>query len=156
MIFVTIACVLGAGLIAGVFLAFSSFVMRALASVPPREGLAAMQAINVTVINPLFLSVFIGTAIASLATAAYALFHWQESGSTLLLSAGIAYVVGCFLVTIAFNVPMNDALALLDRDRPESQSQWAEYLRRWTFWNHVRTVASLVSAGLFAASLLVQ
>jgi uncharacterized membrane protein len=37
---------LGSGLVGGVFFAFSTFVMRALARVPAAQGIAAMQSIN--------------------------------------------------------------------------------------------------------------
>ena len=53
---------LGCGLMAGVFFAFSAFVMNALARLPAAAGIAAMQSINITVINPLFMTVFLGTA----------------------------------------------------------------------------------------------
>ncbi|MEH2408541.1 anthrone oxygenase family protein [Nostoc sp.] len=55
---------LGCGLIAGVFFAFSTFVMNALARLQPAQGITAMQSINITVINPLFMAVFLGTAAA--------------------------------------------------------------------------------------------
>ncbi len=55
---------LGCGLIAGVFFAFSSFVMNALARFQPAQGIAAMQSINITVSNPLFMAAFLGTAAA--------------------------------------------------------------------------------------------
>ena len=58
---------LGAALIGGVFFAFSSFVMKALSRVPSAESIAAIQPINVVVINPSFLGSFIGTAMLSLA-----------------------------------------------------------------------------------------
>ncbi len=63
----TLTAVLGSGLIAGTFFAFSSFVMPALARLPAAQGIASMQSINVVVINPLFLGVFVGTAGVSLA-----------------------------------------------------------------------------------------
>ncbi|WP_010496926.1 hypothetical protein [Paenibacillus elgii] len=50
----TYASALGSGLIAGLFFAFSTFVMSALARLPAEQGIAAMQSINVTVLNPLF------------------------------------------------------------------------------------------------------
>ncbi len=61
-----ILCI-GAGTIGGVFFAFSSFVMKALTELPASQGIAAMQRINVVVLNPLFLGVFIGTAVLALA-----------------------------------------------------------------------------------------
>jgi uncharacterized membrane protein len=57
---------LGCGLVGGVFFAFSTFVMRALARLQPKEGIAAMQSINITVINPWFMTALFGTAIAGL------------------------------------------------------------------------------------------
>ena len=64
---------LGSVLVGGVFFAFSSFVMKALARVPSSEGIAAMQSINVVVINPSFLGAFLGTALLSLGVAVLAL-----------------------------------------------------------------------------------
>ena len=57
-----LAGAIGTALIAGAFFAFSSFVMGALGKLPPAQGIAAMQSINVVVINPWFMSAFIGTA----------------------------------------------------------------------------------------------
>jgi uncharacterized membrane protein len=57
-----LVCAIGSGLIAGVFFAFSSFVMKALDRIPAAQGIAAMQSINVVVLNPLFLGVFLGAA----------------------------------------------------------------------------------------------
>ena len=54
-----LVCV-GAGLVGGVFFAFSAFVMKALAELPAAQGIQAMQRINVVVLNPLFLGVFVG------------------------------------------------------------------------------------------------
>jgi hypothetical protein len=54
-------CALGSVRSAAVFFAFSNFVMPALARIPPAEGIHAMQAINVTVLNQLFLGIFMGT-----------------------------------------------------------------------------------------------
>lgn len=56
------ASVIASALVAGVFFAFSVFVMRALASMAAARGILAMQRINVTVIHPLFLGVFLGAA----------------------------------------------------------------------------------------------
>ena len=47
-----------------------------------------------------------------------------------------------FVVTMVFNVPLNDALAAADTSSPEAASLWARYLKDWTFWNHVRMAAS--------------
>jgi uncharacterized membrane protein len=63
------------------------------------------------------------------------------------------YVVGTFLVTILFNVPWNNALAAVAVDDPGAANVWARYRVRWTAWNHIRTAAALVAAGLFTLAL---
>ena len=88
----TLAAALGAGLIAGAFYAFSTFVMRALLRVPPLEGMAAMQSINVAGINPLFLGVFLGTAAACAATGGMAGLRWERRGAGSLLAGSLLYV----------------------------------------------------------------
>lgn len=144
---------LGCGLIAGVFFAFSTFVMRALARRPPAEGMAAMQAINVAVINPLFLGVFLGTALACVALMISAIVRWHEPGAIYWLVGGALYLFGTFFVTMAFNVPLNNALASLAPTAPEAASRWADYVARWTVWNHVRTAAALVAAAVLTIAL---
>jgi uncharacterized membrane protein len=144
---------LGSGLMAGVFFTFSSFVMKALARLSPAEGIAAMQSINVTVINPLFMAVFLGTATASLVVAVAGLLRWSEPGALYLLAGGVLYLAGCFVVTGAFNVPRNNALAAAAPGDPDAHSLWADYLSSWTAWNHVRTAASLAAAAVLTLAL---
>lgn len=153
LFFLTLFAALGSGLIAGAFFAFSSFVMKALARLAPPAGIAAMQSINIVVINPWFMAAFVGTAAAGVALAIAALTRWQQPGAAWLLAGGLLYVLGCFLVTMAFNVPRNDALAALAPSDPESARQWAGYVASWTAWNHVRTAASLAAAASFTLAL---
>ena len=152
----TILSALGAGVVAGVFFAFSTFVMGALGRLPAAHGIAAMQSINVVVINPLFLGVFIGTAGLCALLVAAALFTWQQPGAMLLLVGALLYFVGTFLVTMFFNVPLNDALANVAPDSAVGADLWSRYLTTWTNWNHVRTVAALVGAALLTLALCLQ
>lgn len=145
--------VLGCGLIAGVFFAFSSFVMSALARLQPPSGIAAMQSINITVINPSFMTVFMGTAAACMFLAISSLLKWHQPGAAYLLLGSLLYLIGTFLVTIVGNVPLNDALATIKPDSPEGVSLWTRYLTNWTIWNHIRTVAALAAAALFILAL---
>ena len=140
----------GSGLIAGVFFAFSAFVMKALARLPAAEGVAAMQSINVAVLNPLFLGAFAGTAAAGAVAVVASLTRWREPASLWLLLGGLLYVVGTFGVTAAFNVPLNESLARVSRGGGGLESRWGDYVRRWTAWNHVRTAAALAAAAAFA------
>lgn len=142
--------VLGCGLIGGVFFAFSTFVMKALAQQPPAQGIATMQSINITVINPWFMMAFMGTAVACVVLAIFSLLKWHQPGATYLLVGSLFYLIGTFGVTIAFNVPLNDALAIVKPNSNEGTELWTKYLNNWTFWNHVRTVAAIVATVLFA------
>jgi uncharacterized membrane protein len=142
----TMLAALGSGLIGGVFFAFSTFVMKALERITPCSGIAAMQSINVAVINPLFLSVFLGTTTASVVLVLTAVWRWRAPGTECMLLGGCFYLAGTFLVTLMFNVPRNEALALVDSSSPESDAEWREYVASWTRWNHVRTLAALAAA----------
>lgn len=149
---VLLACI-GAGTIGGVFFGFSTFVMKALAQLPRSQGAAAMQRINLVVLNPAFLGVFVGTALLAVGCTIAAYIPWTPLRSSLLLAAAAFYLVGCFLVTMRLNVPMNDRLADLDSESAQSAEYWPVYVREWTKWNHVRTAASLASAACSAAAL---
>jgi uncharacterized membrane protein len=140
---------LGCGLVAGVFFAFSTFVMSALAQLPPAQGIAAMQSINIKAINPLFMTAIFGTASVCIFLAISS-FKWHQASATYVLIGSLLYLVGTVLVTIAFNVPLNDALAIVKPDSVDGANLWAKYLNNWTFWNHVRTIAALMAAALFA------
>jgi uncharacterized membrane protein len=133
---------IGAATVGGVFFAFSSFVMKALAQLPPEQGVAAMQRVNIVVINPWFMGLFGGTLLLSIACVAVSLMAWQP----MLLAAGLLYALGTFGVTGALNVPRNERLAHMDAASPEATAYWPVYVREWTLWNHVRTLAALASA----------
>ncbi len=150
----TFAAVLGSGLVAGIFFAFSTFVMRALGQLPQNQGIAAMKAINVAVLNPWFFLAFFGTGAVCLPVAFLALGSAAGMHRAYLLAGCALYLVGCLLVTVAFNVPLNNRLASADPDSSGAEALWANYLSRWTLWNHVRTAASLAAAGLFVMALL--
>ena len=145
---------LGSALIGGVFFAFSSFVMKALARVPSSEGIAAMQSINVVVINPSFLGAFMGTAVLSLGVVGLALVRWSHPSAMFFLGGAVFYVVGTFLVTMFGNVPLNNQLAAVSATDPATRDVWDHYLNRWTMWNHVRTVAAMVAALLYTVGLM--
>ena len=154
MLFVsTVAAALGCGLIAGVFYAFSTFIMKALAALPPLQGVAAMQSINVVVLNPAFLGVFLGTAVVCAGLGVSSCVLWQRPGSAWMLAGSILYLVGTIFVTMAFNVPRNDSLAAMDPASAEAAKQWPEYVSTWTAWNHVRTAAALAAAASFTIGL---
>ena len=149
----TLLAALGSGLMAGLFFAFSTSVMSALGRLPPSGGIAAMQAINVTIINPVFLGVFLGTAVLSALLVAAALLGWAPGAMAALLAGGVLYLAGCILVTMSLNVPLNNALAAVNPASSEGAAFWTRYLSTWTLWNHVRMLACLAATAAFALAL---
>lgn len=143
----TFIAALGSGLIAGVFFIFSVSIMRALERVP--GGMVAMQSINAVILNPMFLGVFMGTAVLCVVLAVCSILRWNQTGSAWLLAGALLYLIGSIGVTMFLNVPMNNALAAADPSSAEGQKIWTDYLTNWTFWNHVRTVASLAASASF-------
>jgi uncharacterized membrane protein len=150
---ITLAAAVGAGLVGGVFFAFSNFVMQGLGRLRPPEGLRAMQAINVTVINPLFMGALFGMGLLSLVLAGWGIAGLDEPYAGWLIAGGAVYFAGEIVVTSAYNVPRNNAMARVDPDSEEGARVWETYLVEWTRGNHVRTVAGLAACGLFALGL---
>ena len=144
---------LGCGLMAGFFFAFSICVMRALGAIPPAHGISAMQSINVAVINPWFLTPFLGMTVLSVILIIAAVLRWNEPGAAYVLAGSLLYFLGTFLVTILFNVPRNNALEAVVANSTEGAALWADYLITWTKWNHVRTIAALAGAVSFTIAL---
>ncbi len=149
----TLLAALGSGLVAGVFFGFSSFVMKALGRLPAGKAVETMQSINVTAVTPVFMIVFMGTALAALALGIAVLPRLNEAGARFVLCASVLYLVGVFGVTVIGNVPLNDALAKLSPDSPEAAALWPKYFSGWSLWNHVRTLASLGSLTLYILAI---
>jgi uncharacterized membrane protein len=146
IVVVTFCTALGSGLVGGVFFAFSTFVMPALARLPAPQGIAAMQSINVAAITPLFMLALFGTGAACAFLAVYSLVTWQSPGAAYLLAGALLYVVGNVVVTMVANVPRNNALADANPTSADGARVWADYLTTWTAWNHVRTITALAAA----------
>ncbi|MEV0169844.1 anthrone oxygenase family protein [Streptomyces sp. NPDC050803] len=149
----TVLGVLGTALVAGVFCGFSTFVMKGLAALPPAQGVAAMQAINVAAVTPAFMLVFVGSAVLCAVLAVVTFVLWPDEGTVELLLGSALYLFGSFGVTMAANVPRNDALMKLDPGTPEAAAYWTTYVREWTAWNHVRMVASAAAAVSYTLAL---
>jgi uncharacterized membrane protein len=146
----TLCSALGCGLMGGLFFTFSTFVMKALGKLTPAAGIAAMQSINIVIINPLFLGLFLGTAVACVILAVFSL---VIRGSVYVLAGSVLYLAGCIAVTAICNVPRNNALAAVDPGSAEGARLWADYLVSWTAWNHVRTISCLAAAGLLTVGV---
>lgn len=149
----TFLAAMGSGLMAGLFFAFSTSVMAALARLPAESGAAAMNSINVAILNPPFLSVFMGTALLCAILTVRAFLNWSEPGSAWLMAGSLFYLVGIFLVTVIFSVPLNDALAAVAPGTAEGAALWTRYLAEWVPWNHVRTLSGAAALASFIMAL---
>jgi uncharacterized membrane protein len=148
-----VAGVVATGLVAGVFCGFSTFVMRGLAALPPAQGVAAMNAINVAAVAPAFMILFLGSAVLCAVIAVVTFVLWPDDGKVELLLGSALYLFGAFGLTVVANVPRNETLQRLDPGTTEAAAYWPAYLREWTFWNHLRTVASAAAALVYALAL---
>ncbi len=147
----TIVTALGSALVAGVFYGFSGLVMPALARLTAAEGIAAMQAINVSAVTPGFMTGFLGTALLC---AAVLVGGWFGRADGWAIAGALLYLVGTVGVTILANVPRNDMLAALDPMAADAPAAWMGYLSGWTLWNHLRGLAGLAAAAALIVSLL--
>ncbi len=150
--FSVVAC----GLLAGLYFAFSAFVMTALGRIDTTAGVAAMNSIDAAILRSPFMPLFLGSSLSSLALAIIALLGWDRPGAPAMLAGGLLYFAGMFVVTMLFNVPRNNALAASDPASAAGAELWARYLREWTAWKHVRTIASTAALILFVIALLAR
>jgi uncharacterized membrane protein len=146
-------CALGCGLLAGLYFAFSAFIMTALDRAGPAHGIAAMNSINLTILRSLFMPLFFGTTLGAAALAQIGLLRTHTPAAICMLVGGLTYVLGMFVVTMAGNVPLNNALAAANTTSGQAILVWQRYLSAWTRWNHVRTLTSLIASGMFIAAI---
>jgi uncharacterized membrane protein len=151
--YVTFATALGCGLSAGVFFAFSSFVMPALDRLAPAQSIRAMNSINKLAVTPVFMTALFGTALGCAVLGVWAVTSWGERPAAFALAGCALFLVGAIVVTIAANVPLNDALMKVDPEATDAATRWSAYLSDWTPWNHVRAVTAIAASGLLIAAL---
>jgi uncharacterized membrane protein len=149
----TVLAAVGSGVMGGLMFAFSTAIMAALGRIAPASGIAAMQAVNVVILNPLFFVAFFGPALLSVILAGAALLGWPVGSSPAIYAGAALYLVGVIGVTMMFNVPMNDALAAVDPASGEGATVWASYLSNWTMWNLVRVISGAAACVAFILAL---
>jgi uncharacterized membrane protein len=143
------------GAVAGLFFAYACSVMPGLARSSDRTLVETMQNINRAIINPWFLLPFVGSmALVALA----AVLAWLGQGWPALpwiIAALVVYVVA-FLITMRFNVPLNNELdAAGEPDRIADLASVRERFEdRWIMWNVVRAVAHTAAFALLAWALV--
>lgn len=136
---------IGAGLMAGVYFAFSAFIMRAFDQLDAVRAADAMNAINAVILRSWFMVLFFGTTLLYAVLAVAAVIVPDIQARWLLFATGLIYVCGMFVCTALFNVPLNNRLAATTEDENAKAKTWPVYYDRWTRWNHLRSVCSLVT-----------
>jgi uncharacterized membrane protein len=148
----TLGALVGTGLMGGLFFAFGTAVMSSLQRMPAGQGATAMNLINVRIQNPLFLLVFLGTALVCLALGVLG-FVQDTPGKWWLLAGAALYLVGVMVVSFAINIPLNDRLAAVDPKSAAGATEWLNYLARWNPANNLRAVACALAVVAFGLSL---
>ncbi len=147
---------IGCGLMAGVYFAFSAFIMTSLGRIAPASGMVAMNATSVDIVKSPFMPVFVLTTLTAASLAVLGVVRWGQHGSALMVIGGAIYVLGMFGVTVMVNQPMNEALLAADPATSQGVAVWSRYLVDWTRWNHLRTISSTVAMAMFIAALLAR
>lgn len=150
------AAAVTSAVVGGIFYAFSTFVMAGLDRARPVEAIAAMRGVNAEAqANVPFLVVFVGSAVLAVGVGVAAAFRLSQPGAGYVLAGAVLALVA-FVVTMAFNVPLNDHLDAVDSadlTAADATREWRAYLGPWTAWNHVRTAAPLLGSVLMLVGL---
>ncbi len=137
---------LGCGAMAGIYAAFSGFIMRALDATGATAATQAMVSINRVILQSGFMALFFGSSLLCGGLLVAALVA-RPPGHAVILAGATIYLIGMLGLTILRNVPLNNMLAA------RGAEFWPTYLRDWTFWNHLRTAASALAAAAFGLAL---
>lgn len=140
------------GIMAGVYFAFSVFVMKSFAQLPAFQAAQAMNKINDVIVNTLFLPIFFGSTLCYIGIIILQFFDWQSGHSEIMIAAAIIYIIGMFLVTAFGNVPLNNRLKASETNDQDLTLLWPPYLYKWTRLNHLRTISCLISLTLLVSS----
>jgi uncharacterized membrane protein len=141
------------GAIFGFFYAWVCSTMWGLDGAPPEIAIAAMQAMNASVRNGVFAVSFFGTPLVLLATVILA-FVTAHRRAGVILAAALVFSVTSVVATMAVNVPMNQALALVSLPSDRAAEIWAAYSGPWQLWNSLRTLTSGVALLLVGVALM--
>ncbi|MEU4602338.1 anthrone oxygenase family protein [Kribbella sp. NPDC023972] len=149
---VLLAATMTTGLMAGVYATYWNAFMPGLATTDDKTFVGAFQAVDRAIVNPLFLGLgFLGSLVLTLAAGLLSL---REDS---LLWIAVAFLLNLItvIITIAVNVPRNDALkAAGDPDAIDvAQARAAFDEARWRTFNGIRVVLDTAAFGLLAWAL---
>jgi len=141
------------GLMAGIYFAFSIFIMKSFSELPVQQAAQVMNKINDVIVNTWFLPLFFGSTLWYAALFVWSFADWQQNQSMLLVAAALIYIIGMFLVTAFGNVPLNNALKASESNNELLERAWDIYLRKWTLLNHFRTISCIASCVVLCIAL---
>ncbi|PHQ32229.1 anthrone oxygenase family protein [Rhodopirellula bahusiensis] len=146
-------------LVAGFLFAFAVVAMPGISRLGDREFVRAFQVMDGVIQDnqPLFLFVWVGSAVAMLAATIAGLMQLDGLNRTMLLSAAAAYFLGVHLPTATINIPLNNRLQKHKVDEmndDEASSVRKGFESRWNRWNIVRTLIAFSVAGAMHTLLL--
>ena len=135
----------------GMMYVFSTFVMRGLDRTGPVAAITAMRGINAEANSDgAFLLAYFGATILAIALGMVAVIQLRQPGSWWLLAGAVFGILGA-IVTMVFNVPLNNHLDGIDPagvSAADAAREWRAYVSTWTAWNHVRSATSIIGAAL--------
>ncbi|MFH8771583.1 DUF1772 domain-containing protein [Streptomyces sp. NPDC017958] len=141
------AATVAMGLIAGVFYIFACAVMPALARSDDRTYVEVMRHINDVIQNPVFFLSFMG----ALALTGWSAWQLRATPAARWTWAALAAYALVFLITVAFNIPLNNALAA----KGDPSALRRHFEGPWVAWNVARAVGSTAAVALLTRALLV-
>lgn len=140
----------------GMMYVFSTFVMPGLDRTGPVEAITAMRGINAEAnSSAAFLLPYMGAAVLAFVVGVIAAVQLRQPGSWWVL-VGAVFGILAAIITIAFNVPLNNHLDSLDPQglsAADAAREWQAFFTTWTAWNHVRTATAFVAAVLMLIGL---
>ena len=148
----TLVAALSTGLMAGVFFAFSTFVMKALARLPNPQGIQAMQSINLTAVNPIFMPALFGSTAVCLLLAGV-LSRVKAPGRLLPARRRPALPGWSLFDYCRVQRATQQCAGPVDPGSMDGARLWARYLTSWSAWNHVRTLSSILASAAYAFAL---
>ncbi len=156
VVILTSIAALASAAAAGMMYTFSTFVMRGLDSTGPVTAITAMRGINADADkNAPFLLAYFSATLLAMAVGAVALARIRQPGSGWLLAGAILGVLGA-IITVAFNVPLNNHLETVDPttlSAADAAREWRAYLSTWTGWNHLRTATAITASAMMLIGL---
>lgn len=138
------------GLNAGFFYTWSFTIMQSLGQIDTAHAISAMQTINANIRSAWFAAIFFGAPLALLITSAM-IFRSNRSAAKYALLAFV-FATATIIITLRLHVPMNNELATVD-SATAANSVWSVYSERWTSWNHIRMLTSILAFGFSLTGL---